>query len=88
MTTDDGTVALESAFELKLIVRPPVGAGPVSTTVPVTTSPPVAAVGLTATLAIAEATTERLTDLLTPFLVAVSVTDVVVATGSELTLNT
>ena len=64
-------------------MRPPVGAGPDSVTVPVADAPPRTDVGDTVTLAATGATTVSVTDLLTAPSVAVIATSVSVATADE-----
>jgi len=53
-----GTVALE-LFDERLIVAPPVGAGPFIVTVPVDETPPSTEVGATVTLVTAGTPTDR-----------------------------
>ena len=65
--TDAGTCAAAVLLELKLTTAPPVGAGPLSVTVPVEEVPPSTVPGLTLTLpsAAADAVTVSVAVLLT-----------------------
>jgi hypothetical protein len=80
--TLDGTVAAARLDESSTM-RPPVGAGPESVTVPVAVFPPRTDAGETVTLDATGATTVSVTDLLTVPSVAVIATSVSVATADE-----
>jgi hypothetical protein len=75
-----GTVAA-AILDERSTMRPPVGAGPESVTVPVDDAPPRTDVGDTVTLAATGATTVSVTDLFTVPRVPVMATSVSVATG-------
>ncbi len=80
--TDAGTAAA-ARFDDRTTTRPPVGAGPVSVTVPVADTPPSTDDGDTETFETAGATTVNVTDLLTVPSVAVIATSVSDATAAD-----